>query len=206
MEEPSEHRARQVLEGIPRRDSDDDLNSYLRKVWDWQWLVELEHAENWRLLERVGVLIHKQIEGSGEGCEEACSEDLRESAELGEENPEMVAMAGEYMIDSKWMQNLPKAGLNFTLRAAAVMWNERVSAAGARKLYGEYIRLCREINDRPFVTWDVSTGKGEWLLCAMRMPGEGRVRLGLDDEFIVESEPWCPPTRIHHAGFLGDLL
>jgi hypothetical protein len=210
MEEHLEYKARRILDGMPKRRPWTSLDDYMRNVWSWQWLVELEHAEDWRLLERVGILMHEQIEvierETSGGCAEADSQNLRESGEPGAEDPGMVAMAGEYMMDSEWMRDLSEAGLNFTLAAAAVMWNERVSAAGARRLYGEYIRLCRKFAARPFVAWDVSTGGEEWLLCAMRIPGEGRVRLGLDDEFVVESEPWCTPIRTHHAGFLGDHL
>jgi hypothetical protein len=102
------------------------------------------------------------------------------------------------------MRGVTEAGLNCTVRAAMVMWNEGVTGRNAHKLYDEYVRLFRESGRRLMVAWD--TGMGGWSMCAMRLAGEGRIRFGLSDEFVVGAALGFPRVPTIRAGRLSDVV
>jgi len=203
-----ERRAREIVEQMPQRSAGSDLVEYSREVGNWHLNVELEHAEDWRLLGRVGVLVEERseiTEGEIEDLEKGGFEDQEVLVSLGEiENPGVAAMGEEHMIDREWMRGVSEAGLNCTVRAAMVMWNEGVTGRNAHKLYNEYVRLFRESGRKLMVAWD--TGMREWSICAMRLAGEGRIRFGLSDEFVVRAVLGFPRVPTIRAGRLHDVV
>lgn len=206
--EELERRAREIVERMPQRSAGSDLVEYSREVWNWHLNVELEHAEDWRLLGRVGVLMEERSEVADEEIEDlerGGVEDPEVLVSLGEiENPGAAAMGDEHRIDREWMRGVTEAGLNCTVRAAMVMWNEGVTGRNAHKLYDEYVRLFRESGRRLMVTWD--TGMQGWSMCATRLAGEGRIRFGLSDEFAVGAALGFPRVPTIHAGRLRDVV
>jgi hypothetical protein len=206
--EDLERRSREIVERMPQRSAGSDLVEYSREVWNWHLNVELEYAEDWRLLGRVGVLMEERSEVAEEEIE-----DLEKGGFEGQEvlvslgeiaNPAVAAMGEEHMIEREWMRGVTEEGLNCTVRAAMVLWNEGVTGRNAHKLYDEYVRLFRESGRRLMVAWD--TGMREWSICAMRLAGEGRIRFGLSDEFVVGAALGFPRAPTIRAGRLRDVV
>lgn len=181
-DEEKEH----ALAAMPRRGPHADPEGWWTDVWDWQWGMELAYAEDWRYLQRVGEAIY------GEAGTESPLAPI-------EPDPRTVAEVEELMVRKVppgYVRGLLDAGLNCTTRASMVMQNDGARAENASGLFDSYVRLCREREERVFATYDVSTGEGEWLLCAWRVPGEGRVTVGLSDELAPTDD--VPVARAGH--------
>ena len=82
-----------------------------------------------------------------------------------------------------------------------VMQNDGARPDNAAGLFADYVRLCRERGERVFATYDVGTGDGLWTLQAWRVPGEGRVTVGLSDEMAPADD-----VPVTHAGHLGKVF
>ncbi len=89
-------------------------------------------------------------------------------------------------LNREYVEGLADAGLNCTLHAAVVTWNDGARADNAKRLYDAYVRECRERGERVAAFYEVGIDAGEWLLCLTRMPGEGPIRVGLSDEITPE--------------------
>lgn len=180
-----------ALGAMPRRGSYGDLGEWWAEVWEWQWGMELAYAEDWRFLGRVGEAIY----------EEAGTESPLAPAEP---DPRAVAEVEE-LVSRKappgYVGGLLDAGLNCTTRASMVLQNDGARAHNASYLFDGYVRIFREREERVFATYDVSTGKGGWLLCAWRVPGEGRVSVGLSDELAPTDD-----VPVVHAGHLREVF
>jgi hypothetical protein len=85
--EELERRAREIVKRMPQRSAGSDLAEYSREVWNWHLNVELEHAEDWRLLGRVGVLMEERSE--------VTDEEIKVLERGGFEDPEVLVSMGE---------------------------------------------------------------------------------------------------------------
>lgn len=180
-----------AFRAMPSSGSYGDPEEWWAEVWEWQWGMELAYAGDWRLLQRVGKAIY---EGS----------ETESPLAPAEPDPRAVAEVEELMtrkVPEGYVRGLLDAGLNFTTRAAAVAYNDGARAHSAHRLYDDYVRQYRERGERVVVSYDLSTGDGLWLLYAWRVPGEGRVTVGLSDEL-------APPGNVHvaHAGHLREVF
>jgi len=187
----SDEEKERALGAMPRRGSYGDPEEWWAEVWEWQWAMELAYAEDWRFLGRVGEAIYE--EAGTESPLAPAEPDSRAVAEV-EELTLRRAPPG-------YVRGLLDAGLNCTVRASMVLQNDGARAHNASSLFDGYVRLCREREERVFVTYDVSTGEGEWLLCAWRVPGAGCVSVGLSDELAPTDG-----VPVAHAGHIRGLF